>query len=359
MFNRFIVKLASPTRIRLARSIFFESKHKYFSLQKSMEELRNEGISKENADILYENENFRNGLQHLIEKNFPVGLGKLQKSLDELSMAGNDFPDILATVLKRIAVCYLNMQDNDNLEATLKEILLLRISDPEVNHYQIFQAAYNLAVYYQKNDPDAGIKLLTSLPEMLENKPQLPLPLDGELKTILGTCYLRKEEFREASKIFEEIVAEPQCGIKSRGFSMNNLAMGILVDSMGNKLTSPDAPVNEEITKDVEKKLLKSIEILEGYEDQEDAEETSPVPVEESESSVKKLTEMQLLNMNKLLNAEANKLKGKKRTEFLRTSSKDFPPLTLHSIVPLMNLSELNLMTPGKEVCASPDISKT
>ena len=122
-------------------------------MNKEMEQIKNEGIRDQYVDILYGNKNFTLAVEALIGQNFTAAESLFDRALDELCIDGNDHPDILATILKRVAVCHYKLNNNKKLEETLKELFLIRSSDPFLNAYQLFTSVYNLSIFYSKSNP--------------------------------------------------------------------------------------------------------------------------------------------------------------------------------------------------------------
>jgi hypothetical protein len=74
------------------------------------------------------------------------------------------------------------------LENSLKEILLITISDPEATKEGRFHSFYNLMAFYTKNDPKKGASLKTFFDEQ-EKEIGLSEELKGDLMMLSALCY--------------------------------------------------------------------------------------------------------------------------------------------------------------------------
>jgi hypothetical protein len=259
---------------RLSRGIFYENRHNYFSQMAELKKIQNEGISASHADVLYSQEHFTKAVEYLVNKKFDLALPKLLACVDQLEKDSNDFPDILATILKRIAICQLNLGMDTELLQTLKEIFIIRTSDTNTNMYQIFMAAYNLGVCLAKQDPQSAVKFLEDVDQLIGNV-VLPLPLSNELKLILGSAYVGVGNTTKAKEIWLLIAQDPRSSKKVRGFSQNNAAvvhmMEFLNTDMPNLRTTLSEASLREFQAEIEVKVapirkmfLDSLSILEG-----------------------------------------------------------------------------------------------
>ena len=157
----------------------------YLAENKILKDIQNEGLSEASANILYSNENYVKGIQFLIDRDFRIAKDRLQRALDEVALKEQDFPDIIGTISKRLAVCHLNLQDTAALADSLMENFLVRISDPEKNSYQIFTAALNMAIYYSKYDIERGYAFYQNFEQLMEGN-TLPIAMELEIQLILG-----------------------------------------------------------------------------------------------------------------------------------------------------------------------------
>ena len=267
-------QLLGVAPIRLSRGIFYENRHSYFSQMAEMQKIQNEGITASHAEILYSREDFTRAIELLVEKKFDAALPKLLSSITGLEKEGLDFPDILATVLKRIAICQLNLGLNDKLLETLKEIFIIRTSDINANTYQIFLATYNLAVCLNKQDPKSAVQFLQDVDSLIGSV-VLPLPLSNELKLILGSAYVGIGEVQKAKDVWLEIAKDSRSGKKVRGFAQNNAAVVTMMEFLNSDMPNLRNTLSEASFREfqaelqakvlpIRKMFLDSISTLEG-----------------------------------------------------------------------------------------------
>lgn len=169
----------------LVRTIHLQSTNKYIELTAAFSKLKNEGIDEKHSEIIYSNKHFVTGVKLLIEKDFSRALSSFQTVRDEMLASNYGHPDILATISKRLAICQLNLADNPGLLSSLKEVFLVRISDPYKNTFQIFTAVLNLSIYYSRHDLGEGQKFVDSYEELMEGI-YLPRIMDHDIKLVFA-----------------------------------------------------------------------------------------------------------------------------------------------------------------------------
>lgn len=329
---------------KIVRRIFYESRYTYYNVNKAFAELKNEGLSEPSADILYSNVNFTKGLESLINKQFDQAILLLNRSLQEISMAGDDQPDILSTIYRKLSFCYHSVNNNEELEQALRTIFIIETANPVPNTYQIFKAVYNLLVFYSKEKPEAGMAFHKELNELLGDIILPPLLL-GEIDLLGGNCYSKCRRFEDACKVFKKIADDPSAGCNTRGMALNNYVVnrffqakkeqmgGLSGGEQAGQTDNSGAVDPQKEIRELESYLRQSVAFIEGLAD--DADETLV------ENTERKVTEEQAKNTAMLLEGEIMLHNNLKKEDFLRKRLKDFSIYSIHSLVPLMNLAEL------------------
>ena len=318
-----------------------------------MEKIKNEGIRDENADILYGNKNFTLGVEALIGQNFNSAESLLDKALDELCIEGNDHPDILATILKRVAVCHYRLNNTRKLEDVLKELFLIRSSDPSLNVYQLFTSIYNLAIFYSKTNPKACISFIESYQEMLSDQAMLPEQLEAEIQLIRGNVYLNLKEYSKAVEVYSSMCENKSVSFRMRGFALNNRAIARWLAAGW----TSDNEVFEGMEKEDLKALIDNMQMtfdaivadlkasVAAFERLDDIGEDTDTEAKEVDKRME-----QLENCELLIEKDLFKSKGKDRDQLTSKKLNDFGLQNIDSIVPLMNMAEVYLLKPGDEV---------
>ena len=272
-----LLKTSIYLQNRLFRGIFYENRHSYFSQIQELQKIQNEGITASHADLLYSQTDFTRAVEYLVEKKFELALPKLHACVSQLEKDGHDFPDILATVLKRISICQLNLGLEADLLQTLKETFIIRTSDINSNMYQIFLAAYNLAVCLTKQDPKSAVQFLEDVDQLIGSV-VLPLPLSNELKLILGSAYVGAGQTDKAKEVWTKITADTRSGKKVRGFAQNNVAVVHMMEFLNSDMPNLRVTLSEASVREfqaelevkiapIRKMFLTSMSVLEGSND--------------------------------------------------------------------------------------------
>ena len=95
------------------------------------------------------------------------------------------------------------MDKKIELENSLREILLITISDPEATKEGRFHSFYNLMSFYTKNDPKKGASLKAFFDEQ-EKEIGLSEELKGDLMMIFALCYQLSGLDDEAEAIYKD-----------------------------------------------------------------------------------------------------------------------------------------------------------
>lgn len=325
---------------------------RYFSnpssqLQKS--DSSKEAISPENSAILYSNPAFASGINQMLESKFHFAEQNFEKALDELSLAGHDTPEILAAILRRQAVCLLNLKKYEKMESTLRECLIVRLAEPQRNTYEIFTSFYNLLVFYNQVDCEAGADLFSNKETLLEGI-VFPSSLKLETDLMASSLLIKAGRFAQALTLLENLEKEaclmggPRAN-RLRGFAANNKAVAMFLQ-FGEKQTQPKSPLEvKELLEKVEKEIegisevfKLSIAIFEGLADH--GGEMGQTDNEDQEKEKEALSKDQAENMMLFLDlVPKNKRKADK---LFALKLEDLGMKNADSLIPLMNLGEIS-----------------
>lgn len=359
--------------VRLCRSVFYESRQTYFGKSKVMQDLKTEGIIEEHSVILYANENFTKGVEALVSKEFNKALVCFKHAFEDILTKDQDYPDILHAILKRIAICQHYLGDSQGLGDTLREIFLVTSSDPNSNMMDSFNAIFNLGVYYCKHDAKTGMSLFSDLSSLSPVYDSMPSSLRDELEVIYHRLAILTDSYVDydiddvengmlvnnvascrwyngnSDTVDNQDIEDHDDEITgslttSTNKSSSSSSKGGWLEALPKPGESPEAAKIrfENWTAQLKDNYKSAISKIEMREEMKQAE----VPKLGDQDTASE----QVQNMVSFLSDKIEKGTAAQREEFYRKRLKDFPIHSIHSIVPLMNMSELCIADPEKNV---------
>ena len=367
-------RCVASVNVRLCRSVFYESRQTYFGKSKVMQELKSEGIIEEHSVILYANENFTKGVEVLVLKEFNKALVCFKHAFEDILTKDQDYPDILHAILKRIAICQHYLGDSKGLGDTLRELFLVTSSDPDSNMMDAFNAIFNLGVYYCKHDAKTGMSLFSDLSSLSPVYDSMPSSLRDELEVIYHRLSILTESYLDydiddiENGMLDNNVASCRW-YNGNSDTVDNQDIddhedkmtGSLTTGSTNKLSSSASKGGwlEALPKPGESPEAAKIRFENWTAQLKDSYKSAISKIEMREEikqvEVPKLGDQdtaseQVQNMISFLSDKIEKSTPAQKEDFYKKRLKDFPIHSIHSIVPLMNLSELCTADPEKNV---------